>query len=165
MATLEKGTKRYWEFPNSSIIAWNDIKVQVESQGYAYPSNTSQDVVSMTTNPSLSVLPSHLIKWSDKLLQLCEIFFQRTNYHLAGTFTFPRTKSLGKLKFWEQFMFQNPECQTKTNMCLLRISMSGWLNLIILFPFSVWPHWRNRFLLYTINLIAFIDLLRMDIQT
>lgn len=63
-------------------------------------------------------LLSHLIKWSDELLQLCEIFFQRTNYHLAGSFPFPRMKSLGKLKFWLKFRFQNPESQTEVHKCL-----------------------------------------------
>lgn len=56
MATLEEGTKKYRAFPSSSVMSWNDTKVQVESQGNIYLGNTSRDVVLMIANSLLCVL-------------------------------------------------------------------------------------------------------------
>lgn len=51
-------------------------------------------------DPCLSEYLSHPIKWSDKLLELCEISFQETRYP-SPMYSSPSMRFLGKFLFWD----------------------------------------------------------------
>lgn len=71
--------------------------------------NSQKGVALPTIGPSLSEHQAHPGRWSDTLVELCELLFGKQAPKLAGALSFPSMRFLGKFPSLWCTLFQQPD--------------------------------------------------------